>query len=375
MTGLLQHFWWKNRFASIAAVCCIALQFGGSLWLSAASVLIWLIVMFLVGPRLLNRLWRPRFWLVTLIFAAGSGLLLGTRDMSLAGISLSKSGLEAGALMVIRGALIFGLTIWASKSLSGEVFLRLCRKIRLERLGTSFTLALRILPEIEERLRTGINRKETPRNAHGLRHFFVRLLAETAQSAEQMALASPNHRIVIAVVGPMGSGKTTTISAMAERFRDAGWNVQGITQPAIRGKQQNTGYSLKNLCTGELRDFALRRNSGDTAETAFAFDPTGWTWAEAVIRQARNEADILVVDEIGKLEAFGFGHATALSEPLEKEACGIWLLAVRESVSKTVEKRFGPFEMVLTVGTGAAVLDEVIQRMLKSRPTQTSCSE
>jgi len=358
---------WRNRVGVSAALICIALQFTGSMPLSSLSVALWLAVMSLIEPSVLRRLWRPRFWAITLIFAIGSGLVLGQHDMELAGIPISRSGLEAGALMVLRGALIFGMTTWASIALSGETFLRLCRHVGLERLGTSFTLAVRIIPDVDERIRAGLAKRHDRSKGMGLFGFCVALLVETARSAEEMSrdvavisrkavsIDRQRHRIV-AVVGPRGSGKSTAVARIVQAFQAAGKNVQGVTQPAIRGQGLQDRYTLRNAASGEERVFATRMSEHDPNESAFAFDPEGWAWARAIITKARTDAQLLVVDEIGRIEAAGGGHAKALLEPIDGETCGIWLLAVREGTSTAAEDRLGRFDLILPATTDESAI-------------------
>lgn len=349
-----------KRALALLALVCVALQFPGRLWLSALAVALWLGALALFEREALRRLWMPRFWLVTVLFALGSGLLLGRRDAGLLGLPLSAAGLEAGALMVVRGLLIFALAMWASRNVDERLIRRAARRVGLDPLGAAIPAALRLLPELQERYR------EAARRTAGQRRrpyrLAVELLCDTARLAERMAGPA-----LFLIVGDRGAGKSTTAERAARRLVEAGVVVGGVLQPALRDGDERTGYGLRDLTSGEERPFARRRPRPATSPTelGFEFDVQGWDWARRCILEARRSAGVLVVDELGRLEARGEGHLPALLEPLERERAEVWMLALRADEAEGILARLGREpELALDAPADDDALDRFVAALL-----------
>ena len=375
----------RRRLIAALAVFLIGLQFGGSLRLSVVALVIWLAALAVADRPVLPKMWLPRFWAVTLLFAAGSGLLLGSKDLSLFGLELSSEGLEAGLLMVVRGAFIFGLALWASRNLSGEQLVRVTERAGVPRLGRSVTGALRLLPELMSRLERAWRKSpapgpwwQTPRRAY---RGAVEVICETARLAEQMAElpargdaprrlrpALANGRPpVFAIVGPPGSGKTTALRAVAARLRELGLRPGGISQPTVFRGGVKTGYRLRDESNGQERAFARRRKASSPGKPGFEFDAAGWRWARERILDARRHADIVLVDEIGRLEAEGGGHLPALLAKLDEDQGPAWVLAVRADCAARIQSRLGKFTATFQAGADPRALEDFIQAVAKSK--------
>lgn len=162
---------------ALLALGCVALQFTGDLPWASLSLVLWLGVLWVRDRATLRRLWMPRFWVITLIFGLGGGLFLGKREEWILGLPFSMKGLEAGALMVVRGAFVFGLTSWASRALRRRDLERVLGRLGGVRMGTSIATAFGLLPGLKDRLAA----VEWPRREGGaLAHLLARL--RTARS-------------------------------------------------------------------------------------------------------------------------------------------------------------------------------------------------
>jgi hypothetical protein len=180
---------------------CLALQFGGSLAGSSGALGVWLLALLVLDRRALRRLWLPRFWLVGLVFVAAAALLLEPRDLEVAGLGVSSRGLRTGALMLVRGTLIFGLAVVASRALGGAGWLRWCRRLGVERLGEAVRVAFGLLPELQRELRRAgaatAGRPARRGRLGGVHEAAVRLVVRTARLAERLGR------------GPTGDGSRT----------------------------------------------------------------------------------------------------------------------------------------------------------------------
>lgn len=176
----------------------------------------------------------------------------------------------------------------------------------------------------------------------------------------------------IALVGRRGVGKTSALMQLVAILTEQGIRVGGVVQPAVHRGGERIGYDLEDPSDGAHFGFARRQGSYEEAELSFAFDVDGWVWANTRIRRARKNADLLVVDELGKLEAQGLGHLPALTERPGDERCAVWLLSVRDLALDRVTEFIGPMDDVIRL-TGDPedldVLENRVRRWLPLQPT------
>lgn len=350
----------RNRgLLGLAALACVALQFPGTLPLAAAALVLWIGLLAVFHRALLGALWKPKFWAFTLALALASGLLLGPRQASGVWSVVSRQGLEAGLLMVLRGALIFALTSWASRAVSGDEIQRAAGKVGLPGLGTAMATALALLPGLSMALRR-MRHPAGEGRLRRLRSSAVWLVLQTARLAQDMARGSAagdaldqrfgtGRPLLAAVVGSPGSGKTTRVMDLAQRLTNKGLRVGGLVQPVEYENDQRLGYGLRDVFTGEQRPLAQRLPEGKVAAgLGFSFDPATWIWAHERLLEAGGQAQVLVLDELGRLEARGEGHMPALLEALGSGGATALLLAVREDQAHAIQERLGKFNLVLT---------------------------
>ncbi|CCZ22442.1 nucleoside-triphosphatase THEP1 [Acetobacter sp. CAG:977] len=152
---------------------------------------------------------------------------------------------------------------------------------------------------------------------------------------------------IIAVCGEKRSGKTTKALNLVQQIKEAGLKIGGILQPSFGDPVNPNGYDVMDAETGERKILAIKSNRAQNG-CKFDFNQSAWEWANERILDARKNADILVVDEIGKMEACGKGHLPALTAPLKNESALAWILCMRKEVADTVRpqlnfSRFSPF--------------------------------
>jgi nucleoside-triphosphatase THEP1 len=363
-----------RRLLGLVALLCIAVQFRGSLLLSLAALVLWIGTLAILDRGSLRRMWMPRFWLITIVVALGSGMLLGQREAGLFGLPLSRSGLEAGMLMVLRGAFIFGIAAWASRAMDEELVARAAKALGVEPLGWAIPVALKLLPELQTRLlRAAAATRETTSRWRLLGRSYeisVELICQTAGLAGQITKASTG-RTIVGVIGGRGAGKTTALSELALLLERRGLEVGGVVQPAVHQypAAARVGYLLRDLHDGEDRIFARRREG---VSSGFHFDQSGWEWARRRILDARISMDVVVVDELGRLEAEGGGHLPGLEAPLDADRARLWLLGVRADQSEIFERRLGPFALTLRLDGGKTTdaigsLTEQIEELLENK--------
>ncbi len=156
------------------------------------------------------------------------------------------------------------------------------------------------------------------------------------------------------LTGPVGVGKTTVAEQVVGLARRKGLLCGGLLAPAMTSRcGQKAGIWGVDVETGERRILARTdRNLGGPSVGAYSFDASALAWAVTVIDRALESAtlrpyDLIVVDEIGKLELW---HGTGLAPVLPKLAAGAEgrsLVLVRDSLLAELQARLAPTEQVV----------------------------
>jgi hypothetical protein len=143
---------------------------------------------------------------------------------------------------------------------------------------------------------------------------------------------------------------------------------------------ERVGYDIRDVATREARPFARLASRPTANGLRYEFDDEAWKWAAARVAAARMHAQVLVVDELGKMEAEGGGHMPGLlrggtSGPGDAHPRGqLWLLTVRAECRDRIEAQLGSFALVLQVsGDRALTHTEIVhfsQRCIGAVRTQ-----
>lgn len=179
----------------------------------------------------------------------------------------------------------------------------------------------------------------------------------------------PGH-VRIAMVGGRETGKSSALAALVMEIEKRGLGVGGVLQPAVHEGGERIGYDLLDVADGSRFPFARKKPVVGPDELSFEFDPRGWTWARDRIREARWHADLLVVDELGKLEARGEGHMAALGAPFwSDERAPVWVLSIRDLALDPVVDRIGAMDVVVRLTGEGRDVERLIDTVLRKGPT------
>lgn len=137
--------------------------------------------------------------------------------------------------------------------------------------------------------------------------------------------------------GGIGEGKTTAAIAVCKALIEQGTAVGGIVSPRIIDKNETVGYSIRNLLSGEESPFATLDPPG-VAIGKYYIQHSGIDFAQRAIDLAAHTVQVVLVDEVGRLELAGGGHAPALRTLLRSRALPI--LIVRSQFVTQVVDRF-----------------------------------
>ena len=149
------------------------------------------------------------------------------------------------------------------------------------------------------------------------------------------------HPCVI-IHGPIGAGKTSTAARLAAALKEQGIAVGGLLSPRIVERiveqDETIGYTARDIMTGEERPFAGLTLPG-IAIGRFYIRQTGIAFARRAIERAAASTQIVFVDEVGRLECDGKGHAPAVRRLLRSQALPV--LLVRSVFVERVVETFG----------------------------------
>jgi nucleoside-triphosphatase THEP1 len=149
--------------------------------------------------------------------------------------------------------------------------------------------------------------------------------------------------------GPVGVGKTTVAERVAGLALRRGLACGGLLTPAMLNScGQKAGIWGVDVLTSERRILARTdRSLGGPEVGVYSFDARALDWATGVVLKAVGACDLLVVDEIGKLELWrGTGLAPILPRLASGEV-GRSLVLVRDSLLEELQRRLDPVEQVL----------------------------
>lgn len=152
---------------------------------------------------------------------------------------------------------------------------------------------------------------------------------------------------MIFLTGNPHSGKTGLILDLVRRVNAEGLMVAGIACPGLWQNEMRAGFELLELDTG--RQSLLSRRVPGLKPIPYMFDAQSVEKGEQALSASRcQDADLVVVDEVGKLELLGWGWARSLLQLLRLEPLThLWV--VRTSLVNPVQAHFGVQALIINV--------------------------
>ena len=168
-----------------------------------------------------------------------------------------------------------------------------------------------------------------PRRTSPLKGLLDRILAQVhGQAAIRPVL----------LVGGIGSGKTSTGLRLLSLLRQSGIAAGGFLAPRVMEGGETVGYSLIDLATNATHPFASLEPS-DVPIGRFFVSEKGLATADHTVTKALDDTQVVFIDEVGRLELRGGGHAPAVARLLASDVLPI--LLVRDELVDEVARAFG----------------------------------
>ncbi|MBQ8036386.1 MAG: hypothetical protein IJ268_05275 [Proteobacteria bacterium] len=157
----------------------------------------------------------------------------------------------------------------------------------------------------------------------------------------------------IALTGGLHVGKTTTARKLFDCLDTQGFDVVGVVENAVFVAQARIGYNFEAL--GDLGEFGVEHSDRvwpvarrEGADGRYVFMPDAWVRAERWMRASECH-EVLVIDELGRLEAGGGGLMPALRASLGRAPRHV-IAAVRRDAVKEIECQIGKFDRIFELG-------------------------
>jgi nucleoside-triphosphatase THEP1 len=134
------------------------------------------------------------------------------------------------------------------------------------------------------------------------------------------------------ITGPVDSGKTTRLRTLVDDLHGEDKSVAGIITEAVYGDSGKKEYLACDLSSGKTKTLASiheQENSFKLGKFYFSIDAFAFT--HDVITKAIDTADVLVIDELGKLEVQKRGHYNDTVAVLDRFE-GHFVLVIRNSL-------------------------------------------
>jgi nucleoside-triphosphatase len=105
------------------------------------------------------------------------------------------------------------------------------------------------------------------------------------------------------IIGRPGSGKSTCIKLLLEKLRASGIKVGGIRTPELRERGVRKGFAVEDILTGRTDVFASTDFKEGPSISKYRVDVMRFeSIAIPALRRALEECDVVIIDEIGKME-------------------------------------------------------------------------
>lgn len=144
------------------------------------------------------------------------------------------------------------------------------------------------------------------------------------------------HSCII-ISGEVGAGKTLVAKQLVAALKRLNIVVGGILSPRIVQDGATIGYTVCDLTSGEERPFTALHPPGIVVGRFF-IDQETLDLARRAIEGAARNAQVVFVDEVGRLELQGAGLASAVHTLLNSSALPV--LLIRDSFVPAVVKTF-----------------------------------
>jgi nucleoside-triphosphatase len=124
--------------------------------------------------------------------------------------------------------------------------------------------------------------------------------------------------IKIGITGLPGSGKTYTLLRVIDMLKEEELTIGGMIDEPISDGRHKTGFTVKNILTGESQIFASQEIESKIMIGKIGVDLSKFEEVSiTAIKDACEKCDIIVIDEVGKVEVESQAFIDAVKDALD----------------------------------------------------------
>ena len=149
-------------------------------------------------------------------------------------------------------------------------------------------------------------------------------------------------KVNVIVTGPPRSGKSTVIKKVIDELRKSGLKVGGIMTPQILIRGRRYGFKIVDIYTGGEKILASIDIKSRTKVSKYGVDlGVLESFGVEAIRRAIDSCDIIIIDEIGKMECLSksFRNIVEMALNSDKAVLATIPMKTRDPFILSVKKR------------------------------------
>ncbi len=281
--------------------------------------------------RAFNHLKKPSFWIIFFIISLLAGFLFSQKNT---GEFFSWVGFIIGMKMNIRAALVVISFAAIGKELKSPLIKTLLYKNGFQNFYRALNLSFSVLPES---LKAFPGPKELFRSPVLL---ISRLLLYAENLMTELERRDKKMLPIIIISGNIQQGKTTFVRKVINRLQRQNVEIGGFMSNVVYEGENRVGYKLENLSTGDSMELcSIVRHAEWKKQGKFYFNPEALLSGIKILEFETQNPDLIVIDEIGPLEAKSEGWSPAIQKIADNaNAPMIWV--VRDSLVNKLSRKW-----------------------------------
>lgn len=280
--------------------------------------------------RALRQLMRPKFWFFFVIITMVTALVF-TRIQS-STISLWE-GIQIGLEMNLRAIImIMGFTVLGTELYNPRIRNYL-QKSRFSQLSLALELSFNTLPSMIADIPDVRTMMKKPGGV------IFHLISRADERLDQIRHDQNLMPKVFIITGDRDDGKTRNLISTIEGIKSRDLSVAGIYSPKIIENNLIIGYDIVDIMNNERSPF-LRKNEAPDLEKigSYSILPEGLEKGRQALAKAMNaDVQLIIIDEVGRLEMRDKGWGPAIKEILSKPDQKVMMTVRREFVEQVIQ--------------------------------------
>ncbi len=297
------------------------------IWIFAIPALV--IIWSMRYRRALRQIARPKFWIYFVIITTLITLVF-TNETSIG------ERLIIGLQMNFRAAvIILGFTVTGTELYNPRIR-AFFKKSSFKQLPIALELSFESLPSAIANIPDVKSIMRNPGN------ILYQIISQAENRLSEINAKRTFLPQIFIISGSIGQGKTSCVKKIAEILRTQKINIEGILSVRVMEEDKTTGYDIVDIKSGERKTF-LRSTGQESFERIgnYFIYPEGIKRGNEILQNSgTNDCDLVIIDEVGRLELDNRGWAGSLRDLLSS-SCPRIFLTVRDSFVEGVIKKFG----------------------------------